>query len=751
MIEAIIMKNCATYTSEGQALQDCKKINFIYGPNGSGKSTISNFLKDPSRDLYKDSEIKFGVGVHEKIIVYNKKFREENFRKDNINGVFTLGQENVEDVKKIEELKNERSRIESHLKNVSSSREIKIKEKYSIEKEFKEFLWVEILKKNEDQFGEAFVGFRNNKDKFKEEIINSYKLNNSIEYNIEDLKEKASALYGKKPEKCFTNNVDIVPFVEKLKNIESNPIWKAIIIGKEDVPLSKLISRLENSEWVAKGREYLSDDEVCPFCQQKTITDSFRRQLRDFFDEEYQSNKNIIRVLKGEYKTASTNVKNALTAFVEDPMNKTIGKLDVEIFHKQMTKINNVLDNNFKAICNKDDNASLSILLNSIDVIAGEIISTMKSTQDKINIYNNIIDNYMMERAKLTSMIWSYLINYSRPKIAEYLHKISSVGKAIEGISKQIERDTKQINDIGEELNRINSRIISVLPTVNEINRSLQAYGFSNFKIVQASEDNKYQIQRENGELATNTLSEGEETFITFLYFMQLIKGGMDVESISTRKILVIDDPISSLDSTIMYIVSTMVKDLIDDVLKNKIDVNQIFILTHNVFFHKEASQFDGRSEERRDVFYWTIRKDMCCSTIKSYRMKNPISTSYELLWLELKDETTSSMITIQNTMRRILEYYFRILGNCPYNEISKKFQSVEERRICDSLFSWINDGSHSIPDDLYYDGYSDSIEKYKEVFRQVFINVGHDAHYNMMLGIHINQEELGTNIESTS
>ena len=53
---------------------------------------------------------------------------------------------------------------------------------------------------------------------------------------------------------------------------------------------------------------------------------------------------------------------------------------------------------------------------------------------------------------------------------------------------------------------------------------------------------------------------------------------------------------------------------------------------------------------------------------------------------------------------------------------------------ICRSLLSWINDGSHTIADDLYFDSYTDSIDRYKQVFKNVFINMGHEAHYKMMM-----------------
>jgi wobble nucleotide-excising tRNase len=237
-----------------------------------------------------------------------------------------------------------------------------------------------------------------------------------------------------------------------------------------------------------------------------------------------------------------------------------------------------------------------------------------------------------------------------------------------------------------------------------------------------------------DGVLATNTLSEGEETFISFLYFLQLAKGSVDRNKISNRKILVLDDPICSLDSTVLYIVSSLVKNLIKEVRKEKSDVEQIFILTHNVFFHKETAFIDGRAEKVNDVHFWTISKNNNISSIKAYGTTNPIKTSYELLWGELKNDSNTSLVTTQNIMRRILENYFNMLGENKYDKITESFSTMEEKMICRSLFSWINDGSHIVPDDLYYDSYTDSIDRYKAVFKEIFIKMGHQPHYDMMM-----------------
>lgn len=100
------------------------------------------------------------------------------------------------------------------------------------------------------------------------------------------------------------------------------------------------------------------------------------------------------------------------------------------------------------------------------------------------------------------------------------------------------------------------------------------------------------------------------------------------------------------------------------------------------------------------------------------------------------QSEDIKALITGQNIMRRIIENYFGMLGRGKEAFIEAKFDSPEDAMICKSLFYWINDGSHMITDDLFIDPYTDSIERYKEIFKQIFVKTGNEAHYNMMMKV---------------
>jgi len=111
----------------------------------------------------------------------------------------------------------------------------------------------------------------------------------------------------------------------------------------------------------------------------------------------------------------------------------------------------------------------------------------------------------------------------------------------------------------------------------------------------------------------------------------------------------------------------------------------------------------------------------------------NPIKTSYDLLWAEVR-KIDRSNLGIQNMLRRILENYFKILGGIEFDQLCAMFDG-KEKLICKSLCSWVHDGSHYAHDDLYVSIDDSTVDNYLQVFRGIFEKSGHAAHYKMMMG----------------
>lgn len=236
-----------------------------------------------------------------------------------------------------------------------------------------------------------------------------------------------------------------------------------------------------------------------------------------------------------------------------------------------------------------------------------------------------------------------------------------------------------------------------------------------------------------DGSDAKDTLSEGEANFITFLYFYHLLKGSVSETGMTTNRVVVFDDPVSSLDSDVLFIVSSLIKGIFEEVRAGHGNVKQVFVLTHNVYFHKEVSFNPRRTNVAlKEETFWIVKKPGVNSLVEKHA-SNPIKTSYELLWVEVRSPNRSNL-SIQNTLRRILENYFKILGNVDPDSICDKFVG-KEKLICKSLFSWVNEGSHSVHDDLYVSIDGNMVDNYLLVFKKIFEKCGHLPHYEMMMG----------------
>ena len=732
MISRISIKDTATYDNNGVDIDNLKKINFFYGANGSGKTTISNVLQSPSE--YGACAIEWQDGVPVDTLIYNKKFREHNFGSTKIAGVFTLGKATKEQLENIEAKKAQLNEIGERGKQKNATIETLKKEQQTSYETFKNLCWEQIRHKN-DAFKEAFRGFLGEKSKFAEKVIEEYKNNTSPLIPLAELQEKAKVLFSSAPTPLVPIRIEGVD-INMLASIESDDVWNKKIIGKLDIDIAPLIQKLNNADWLNQGRQYIQKDaDICPFCQQKTIDNKFRQQIEAFFDEGYTRSIGKIKELSVKYKTTCDNYINILNNIYKTDSQNEHTKLNVTVFKAFVDTLNQQFMNNKELFEAKEKEPSRSITLNATVEQIQKIQQQIDEANIKIIEHNKLVENFQAEKNELISAIWKYLIDGNRAIVDDYLRKINGLNEVIKNLTHEKNELIEQYIKLQQEIKEDNKNVTSIQASVDEINRILTGYGFTNFSIV-PTDDNCYQIQRGDGAIAHTTLSEGEITFITFLYYMQLVHGGTTPENANENKILVIDDPISSLDETILFVVSSLIKEEIKAIKRGNSNVKQLLLLTHNIYFHKEVSFIDGRTKEDKDTYYWIIRKNYNISNIQCFEGKNPIRGSYELLWDELKSGLDLSNITIQNTMRRIYETYFRILGKYSDDEILDKFDNLQDKEICRSLLCWINDGSHCISDDLNIGLQEDNKERYFNVFQKIFEVMGHIEHYNMMMGI---------------
>lgn len=724
MIEKIKIYNVATYTKPVEITP--RKLNFFYGSNGSGKTTISKLLG--SNLLPGNCEVKVSHN-NVRTLVYNKQFVEDNFQQSsNLKGIFTLGQDSIEQQQQLKSLQKEnedkQKAIDTKIKKIKDfDDDIKTKEH-----EISEKCWT-IQQNIGESFSSALIGYRNSKQKFSDKCLSAYEeWDKTTVVELEDLKEKYNIAYS---QSSTIHQPFLTINVAESITFEISDLLTKVISGSIDSPISQMIELLNSSDWVRQGLGYLNnEDKKCPFCQQE-ISNELKQEIEKYFDEIYKIDcKNLndfIEKYNGYYSQVLTRINKIIESNV--PI------IDVSDLKVKYRLLKNLIELNLKELEKKKQHPSNIISIDTAKNLIIEINNIIKSFNVTIKSNNLIVKNREQEKQKTISRLWKYIVSELKKDIELYLTFTRGKEKAKSSISGQVRVLELEIEANKKQIETIEDSLTSVSPTITDINQLLEKFDFGGFSLKEnLQQKGTYEIVRNDGTSATNTLSEGEYNFITFLYFYHLVYGSQEKTGITSEKIIVIDDPISSLDSNVLFIVSTLVKNLLNDCRKDQNGILQMFILTHNIYFYKEITYLGSRDTYSLNaVLFGIIRKLENISSFIEYQ-NNPIESTYQLLWKELSDDNLST-VTSFNTMRRILEYYFKIIGDVDYEKCVDEFEG-QDKLVCKSLISCINDGSHYINDDFIITFDYENINNYKKIFRMIFKKLGHEPHYEMMMKI---------------
>jgi len=283
-------------------------------------------------------------------------------------------------------------------------------------------------------------------------------------------------------------------------------------------------------------------------------------------------------------------------------------------------------------------------------------------------------------------------------------------------------------------------KITNIELSIENINRQISSLGLEGFEIQKEPDGSSfYRLMR--GDRYRDvyiTLSEGEKTLITFLYFMELCKGTHDSETPvnHNNRIVVIDDPISSLSHNYVYDVASMIY---HQAIK-KSPYRQLFVLTHSLFFFHELIRLESTKGDCPKTYkLFRITKNKNSQVLEM----NPgdIQNDYQFYWQVVRDALNGqgNSIVLPNMMRNILEYYFAFV-----HKQDKLKQALEDLSKEDSdfkpLYRYINRESHSDAINLTDFGAFDPT-RFVEKFRAVFKRTGFEEHFHKMMGVGKNFE----------
>lgn len=347
----------------------------------------------------------------------------------------------------------------------------------------------------------------------------------------------------------------------------------------------------------------------------------------------------------------------------------------------------------------------------------------------------------------------------------EYRKSETTLEAEINTHRKDAEEASKRIGELEIEIEQLTSQTVNTAQTMQAINKLLHDSDFEGFKLREKPDTpNAYEVVRPNGDIA-HRLSEGERNFIALLYFYFQIQGSLTNTGDTKDKIVIIDDPVSSMDTGALFIVAALVRELVSITLNNWMPTNastarehikQIFVLTHNAYFFKEASY--NRIGDFDTVSYFLIQKHDNHSTVTLCVRRrhdapsleenySPVTNAYATLWEEYKEVKSST--TLLNVMRRILEHYF--LQLCGHDGASLRSYILEDNRHkfikgsddnpdltdlrqAESILAYLNHNMTGLGDDIFYIENAADPETCRSVFHKMFTCMGQEQHYNMMM-----------------
>jgi len=698
------------------------KFNIIYGWNGSGKTTFSRLfdaiegvpMKDLEYEIEDDQHIKYKQQENfpKKIRVFNQDYIKNNVRifEGRANSIsILLGEENKELINIIEIDKKVLNGEPGDTTNsglVSSYDGYIKKKKYKIIEHDRKF--TEIAR----TIGAA-IGGNALRDYRKPQAESEFAgMESKIELSDDDL---AKFTLVAKQESIPENDTISLKQIEIKNNKEelitffqsANDKAKIILARKVE---SEIITRFseneEISEWVERGINLhkIHSSDVCEYCAQKIPGERIRQLAKHFNNADKEIKNELEELLLNIYK-AYTIIKDLQLpdrarlypvlrdVFDEKRLNfvykktKTLKQIGVFIEGIKNKKIKTV------EALTLETAIDISDFISSINDVNKIIDAHNKTTLDFERVRDDAINKL---KKHYLSTIFDEVKKY-KSDILELSNNISSLGIRISGLNKKIFGNMAKISSKHKACDYINKKLETFLGRkeltfVPQSEKEINENG-EKIEII-----NGYNIMR--GENPAEHLSEGEKTAIAFVYFVVHLGD----ENFEIRDgIVVIDDPISSLDSNSLYQAFSFLKNSVKDGF-------QIFILTHNFDFLKLLMNWrKGSNDNRKKTNYFMIKNvcsgDSRCACIdKMDKELREYESEYHYLFKLLKqlrdsqDGSIEKAYPVPNIARKVWDTFLMFAvpnGKGIYQKIEELKSKGFNSQKMDAIYKFTNDQSH--------------------------------------------------------
>lgn len=586
-------------------IEDFSQMNLIYAWNGTGKTTLSRLMKEFGKDSNANNT-NIEIKVEDKRIpaskldahgyqikVFNSDYISNSIKevkKGTAEPIYFIGEGAAEIQNKLTDIKDKltveeeaKSNNEDNcniakddLENFFTSKAFEIKDAlrktrigqldgktkyYDYEKpQYKKSL-IKLLKENTE-----LKSYTNDLDSLLEQLVNS---NESIQNTDETLTtdslwEKIN-VSQKKSYDTFTQELPDLALIEN----EINDILKEGVIRNS---LENLLNDRDKENWTEKGLIIYNsqNSDNCPWCfqnvPQKRIAD-----LESHFNDSFKQLTTKINTCLSSIDSNSQKLSDALEfCDAERDLYPEVTNA-YELAKKELSQEIKTAEEWFVSI-SADIDKKLANMANSLDITDKAPNITFNSIQS----INNAINKHNQKCEDHDKDIKSAAEKYIDAAISNEITEIKRRKKMELEHCKLIAEKEKEICKLKKRIEELQEDAKNAEIPIQELNSEINDFfGHSEIKFV--ASDKGYILHRGNDKISK--LSDGETSIIALLYFLKSLKSE---EKNTNKVIVVIDDPVSSMDSSNLFRAATFIS-------KRIVRFQQVFIFTHNFVLFRQA------------------------------------------------------------------------------------------------------------------------------------------------------------------
>ncbi len=644
-------------------LPDFGRYNLIYGWNGSGKTTLSRVLRDlelrrpPTHERVRlsvngaalDGDDFGEAQIH--VRVFNRDYVTENVfpvNEGDLHPIFVLGRESVETQKEIETLKTDRD--QEHTK-LESARKAKSDSKTSLDQ-----FSMRQAKTIKETLTASDSNYNNyDKSDFHTMAKKQEQSGDWADHHLaESDREKLLVQIRATPKgKLRTVSYRTPPLKQRIHDV--NKLLSATVVATT-------IGSLENdavlSDWLhtGVGLHQSRDAQSCLYCEQE-IPNHRVTALEAHFSSEYENLLNRIDAeiaqLEAESREAA-ELRLPTRAELHDDLAPSYQIAATEV-QKTCDSTKKYLDSLVSALTQKRTKM-FSRVENKIaapDVKASAVDELNKIVKQ----HNKARENFAERLANARQRLESHLVADALDEMIEHERKV----KESIGNFDSAKSETGRLDNKIEQLER---DIVDHHQPADELNDDLRKYlGYDELRL--EFKDTGYSITRHG--VPAKSLSEGETTAVALLYFLKSLE---DHRFPFADGVIVLDDPVSSLDANALYLAFGLIRERTEDAA-------QVIIFTHNFTFFRQVRNWfhNMKGQHKSDVKQRPARLYMLDCTHKDGRrcarvqpldpLLENYETEYHFLFARIYREANSTgeerleeHYVFPNMARRLLETF---------------------------------------------------------------------------------------------